>query len=90
MGILYIIVCIKGKYRKEKFKMKQLKEDYKNGIGNLQNIKPSGKDKVWITDGIVTRRIKIGKEIPNGFKIGRLPLKVIVIGFYQETTTLRN
>ena len=54
----------------------KLKEDYKNGIGNLQNIEPSGKDKVWITDGIVTRRVKKDEEIPNGFKIGRLPLKI--------------
>ena len=55
----------------------KLKEDYKNGIGNLQNIEPSGKDKVWITDGIVTRRVKKDEEIPNGFKIGRLPLKIM-------------
>lgn len=55
----------------------KLKEDYKNGIGNLQNIEPSGKDKVWITDGTQTKRIKKGEEIPNGFKIGRLPLKIL-------------
>ena len=59
MGILYIIVCIKGKYRKEKFKMKQLKEDYKN------TVKYFCKSKIFIATVILVTVLSFGYVITN-------------------------
>lgn len=59
MVILYIIVCIKVKYRKGKFKMKQLKEDYK------KTIKYFVENKIFVIAIILVTILSFGFTITN-------------------------
>ena len=59
MGILYIIVCIKKKYRKEKLEMKQIKEDYK------KTIKYFCESKIFVIAIILVTILSFGFTITN-------------------------
>ena len=45
--------------------------EHRHILSNTMRDRISGS--VWITDGVVNRRLKHGEPMPEGFRLGRLP-----------------